>query len=59
MVAVAVAVICEKIRTGLGLITPKKGKKTGPDQTFKHYVQEREERARKEGKIKGREWEGT
>jgi hypothetical protein len=36
-VAVAVAANREKIRTGRGLVAPKKGKKTGPDRTFKHY----------------------
>ena len=35
-----VAVICEKIRTGPGPIAPKKGKKTGLDWTFKHYLKE-------------------
>ena len=28
----------KKIRTDLSLVAPKKGKKTEPDQTLKHYL---------------------
>ena len=38
VVAVAVAQVCRILKTGLGLVAPKKAKNTGPDWTLEYYL---------------------